>query len=95
MSAGVVLLSPWRQFIKLSQKNLYHSLCEGAVGMISQLPVASPVGHVCADREPSLLSQHLFDQFSTGHVHNHQRPILRLPQGTIDLAMFNLMAWKI
>ena len=68
-----------------------HSLCEGAVGMVTQLPVASPVGHVSTDGEPPLLPQHLLNQFSTGHIHNHQRSVFRLPQGTIYLAVFNLM----
>lgn len=63
--------------------------------MVPQLPVPSPVGHVSADRVPSLLPQHLLDQFGTGHIHNHQWAILRLPQGAIDFAVFNLMATKL
>lgn len=65
------------------------------MGLVPELSVAPPVGHVRPDRVSPLLPQHLLYQIGTGHVHHHQRSVLRLPQRAVDLAVLDLSAKEV
>lgn len=85
-------------FAKEQRKNSsvggFYSRCKGSVGLVPELSVAPPVGHVRPDRMSPLLPQNLFYQVGTGHIHHNHRPVFRLPDGTIDFLVFNLRANK-
>lgn len=65
-------------------------LRQGAMGLVPELPVPPPVRHVCADRQPPLLPEHLLDQLSAGDVHHHHGAVGGLPKRTVDLTLLHL-----
>lgn len=69
-----------------------HLLCQRSMGLAPELSVSPPVGHVCPDRVPPLLPEHLLYQLSAGHIHHDHRAVLWLPQRTVDLAVLDLWA---
>lgn len=60
------------------------------MGLVPELSVVPPVGHVCPDWVFTLLPQHLFYQVGTGHIHHDQRAVFGLPQGAVYLAVLDL-----
>lgn len=87
------LLRAEAQFIsttRMGGRGGSHSLCQRSLGLVPELSVCPPVGHVGAERVPALLPEHLLYQLGAGHVHHHQRAVRRLPQGAVDLAVLDL-----
>lgn len=68
----------------------YDSLCQRSMGLVPELSVGPPVGHVCPDWVPPLLPQNLLYQLSAGHVHHNQGAVLRFPQSAVDPAVLDL-----
>lgn len=77
---GLIAVHIWRRCL----------LRQGSMGLVPELTVPPPVGHVCPYGVFPLLPEDLLYQVSTGYVNHDHGAILGLPKRPVDLIVFHL-----